>query len=181
MVWIQAILIVFPILMFILAIPSMISIYKIGYNEYLRNIRSLYKSYDRIWCCYRFEQIVSYKLTHIDGSISNHSKLSIHYYYPMVIDGGSVVSIVDVDDLFFSLRFTEFTNPDNNKWTRTDFTIRNIQCLLTILLKDRLVKKLESFENNYTKIDDLNELDRIINADVLKLVRDNKVNLILND
>jgi len=183
MVWfITTIISLFSLTVF-LSIPSFISLYKIGYKNYINNIKFLYHNYKNIKDCYRLKKETNYSFRYQDGSVVNSKRVDTYYYYPII--GNNLVYVIDINsidgyNLFYNFNIAEYKKI-NDSWTFNEFKVKNIQCILTMLLHDRFLRKLQLVVADATDITDIDDLNRIINSDIKTSEREKKLKFILNE
>ena len=169
MVWFIATIIGLFLLTIFLSIPSFISLYKMGYKNYIYNIKFLYHNYKNIKKCYRV--MGSYNMI-------NKNYRFYTYYYPII--NADLVYVIDCHETFRNLNISKYSNHDGN-WRFREFNDFSLNCMITLFLYNRFLKKLELFSSYHIDIDNLNELDRIINSDIKAFERENKLKFILNE
>lgn len=164
----------------ILSIPSFITMYKMGYKDYFRNIRLLYTLCNRISTCYLIETNWTQKFQYHDGTIKTHSGIRNNYYYPIYINDGKV-SIIDRsgDGFWSNLRINDATY-DGVEWNTDLIEVKTVSCMFTQLLNDRFQKKLNRVSSEYIKLDHIDNLNDLINSEIKSIRREGKLNKILS-
>jgi len=169
--WITAFFICISMLTFILSIFTMVSIYKLGFNGYLKQFRSLYKF--QIDKAYTYEQFVT-------ATWGTHKTKIVNKYYLFVdVKNDKEVTVIRCMDDFFCFPNIEYISFNGTNWQNSSFKIET-PCIILHLMKDSLAKKMSKYKIDSAKViynidptDDI--VNDFINGEVVKITRDKKL------
>lgn len=177
MEWLIAFIIVIPIFLTILSIPSWVEVYKSGWKEYIKSWKSISLLRKSLSLSYKIEKTQTLNYNYANGKVKTVTSKVVDYYYPIFKD--SDVIIVQSSESLFSTIYVIFNRKVNGKWIENETELKTSQCpwqqLWIIMVKKKLIKLRESS----IKLENVNKLKEVIYSDLLEKDRDNKINLIL--
>lgn len=168
--------IVIPSFIFILSIPSIISVFKLGRKDYFRNIKLLYRLRKRLNLCYKLDSMLSYS---INGQI--HNRRNDDYYFP-VYESDENVFIVNKsgDGLWYNIKINDAKCDNDGNWKTELIEIRTSTCMFTQILNDRFQKRLDIIAKSSVVLEDIEDLNQLINSEIVSIRRESKLNQIIN-
>jgi hypothetical protein len=178
MEWLIAFIIVIPIFLTLLSIPSWVEVYKSGRKEYIKSWKSISLLRKSLSLSYKIEknQILNYNYP--NGKVKTVTSKVVDYYYPIFKD--SDVIIVQSSESPFSTIYVIFNRKVNGKWVENETELKTSQCPWQQLWIDMVKKKLIKLRESSIKLESVNKLEEFIYSNLLERDRDNKINLILN-
>ncbi len=178
MEWLIAFIIVIPIFLTLLSIPSWVEVYKSGWKEYIKSWKSISLLRKSLSLSYKIErnQILNYNYP--NGKVKTVTSKVVDYYYPIFKD--SDVIIVQSSESPFSTIYVLFNRKVDGRWTENTTELKTSQCPWQQLWIDMVKKKLIKLRESSIKLESVNKLEEFIYSDLLEKDRDNKINLILN-
>jgi hypothetical protein len=178
MEWLIAFIIVIPIFLTLLSIPSWVEVYKSGWKEYIKSWKSISLLRKSLSLSYKIEknQILNYNYP--NGKVKTVTSKVVDYYYPIFKD--SDVIIVQSSESPFSTIYVIFNRKVNGKWVENETELKTSQCPYQQLFIDMVKKKLIKLRDSSVKLETVNKLEEVIYSNLLERDRDNKIDLILN-
>ena len=179
MEWLIAFIIVIPIFLTLLSIPTWVEVYKLGWKEYIKSWKSISLLRKSLSLSYKIEknQILNYNYP--NGKVKTVTSKVVDYYYPIFKD--SDVIIVQSSESPFSTIYVLFNHKVDGRWIENTTELKTSQCPYQQLFIDMIKKKLIKLRESSIKLESVNKLEEFIYSDLLERDRDNKINLILND
>jgi hypothetical protein len=177
MEWLIAFIIVIPIFLTLLSIPTWVEVYKSGWKEYIKSWKSISLLRKSLSLSYKIEknQILNYNYP--NGKVKTVTSKVVDYYYPIFKD--SDVIIVQSSESPFSTIYVIFNRKVNGKWVENETELKTSQCPWQQLWIDMVKKKLIKLRESSIKLESVNKLEEFIYSDLLERDRDNKIDLIL--
>ena len=179
MEWLIAFIIVIPIFLTILSIPSWVEVYKSGWKEYIKSWKSISLLRKSLGLSYKIEKNQTLNYNYANGKVKTVTSKVVDYYYPIFKD--SDVIIVQSSESLFSTIYVIFNRKVNGKWVENETELKTSQCPYQQLFIDMVKKKLIKLRDSSVKLENVNKLEEVIYSDLLERDRDNKIDLILND
>jgi hypothetical protein len=179
MEWLIAFIIVIPIFLTILSIPSWVEVYKSGWKEYIKSWKSISLLRKSLSLSYKIEKNQTLNYNYANGKVKTVTSKVVDYYYPIFKD--SDVIIVQSSESLFSTIYVIFNRKVNGKWVENETELKTSQCPYQQLFIDMVKKKLIKLRDSSVKLETVNKLEEVIYSDLLERDRDNKIDLILND
>lgn len=179
MEWLIAFIIVIPIFLTILSIPSWVEVYKSGWKEYIKSWKSISLLRKSLSLSYKIEKNQTLNYNYANGKVKTVTSKVVDYYYPIFKD--SDVIIVQSSESLFSTIYVIFNRKVNGKWVENETELKTSQCPYQQLFIDMVKKKLIKLRDSSVKLENVNKLEEVIYSDLLERDRDNKIDLILND
>lgn len=173
-----------PLMVLILLIPSFISAYKMGFKEYLDNIKLLLKVNKSL----KFK-IESYckvtnrtiQFTYQDGTKGRKfNTVEYDYFLPIYLSPIEVYILYKKVGDFSNSDFRVSKYLKNNKWKVEDIKIKNTQCIITMFLYDRFDKIVKNINKKSIQIENIDDVDVIINKTIKSIDREDKLKKVLN-
>ena len=177
MEWLIAFIIVIPIFLIFLSIPSFIEVYKSGWKEYIKSWKSISLLRKSLSLSYKIEKNQTLNYNYANGKVKTVTSKVVDYYYPIFKD--SDVIIVQSSESLFSTIYVIFNRKVNGKWVENETELKTSQCPYQQLFIDMVKKKLIKLRDSSVKLETVNKLEEVIYSDLLERDRDNKINLIL--
>lgn len=174
--WIFAFFIVISFLSGILLIPSIISVKKIGFKNYIKQIKTLLNLYGRVGECYAVTKTNTYNI----GSGRTFTDTSTIFFYPVYKSANKLYIINSRAGFFESISISEHDFNINSKWKNNYFEIKTSVCLITQFLIDRFKKKLSIHAKNSIHLNDEDELNKLLNSEATSNRREYLLNQIFN-
>lgn len=174
--WTFAFLIVISFLMGILLVPSLISMKKLGFKNYIKQVRFLLSSTRKISDCYHIKRNITYNLGHNGRKIVDDG---VSFFYPIFKDMNSLYIIHSKSGFFGRLDVSEHRY-GANRWTNEYFEISTSTCLIRQMLIDRLKKKLTLNSQKSIPISSDEELNEVLNKEATSFRREHILEDILN-
>ena len=179
MEWLIAFIIVIPIFLTILSIPSWVEVYKSDWKEYIKSWKSISLLRKSLSLSYKIEKNQTLNYNYANGKVKTVTSKVVDYYYPIFKD--SDVIIVQSSESLFSTIYVIFNRKVNGKWVENETELKTSQCPYQQLFIDMVKKKLIKLRDSSVKLENVNKLEEVIYSDLLERDRDNKIDLILND
>jgi hypothetical protein len=178
MEWLIAFIIVIPIFLTLLSIPSWVEVYKSGWKEYIKSWKSISLLRKSLSLSYKIEknQILNYNYP--NGKVKTVTSKVVDYYYPIFKD--SDVIIVQSSESPFSTIYVLFNRKVDGRWIENTTELKTSQCAYQQLFIDMVKKKLIRLRESSISLEGVNKLEEVIYSNLLERDRDNKINLILN-
>jgi hypothetical protein len=178
--WVVGGLIAFFFLLTILSIPSFIAMYKLGFKNYVRNIKLLYTLYKKLNICYWVEQEKTYRLQDQYGNITTTKRKESDYYFPVYVDDSKlfIVHRTGEGGYFWNMTIQD-SDYDGNTWNTKTIEIRTIACMFTQTLNDRFQKRLNKLAKKNIKLERIDNLNELLNSEITSIRREGKLNQIL--
>ena len=178
MEWLIAFIIVIPIFLTLLSIPSWVEVYKSGWKEYIKSWKSISLLRKSLSLSYKIEknQILNYNYP--NGKVRTVTSKVVDYYYPIFKD--SDVIIVQSSESPFSTIYVLFNRKVDGRWIENTTELKTSQCAYQQLFIDMVKKKLIRLRESSISLEGVNKLEEVIYSNLLERDRDNKINLILN-
>ena len=178
MEWLIAFIIVIPIFLTILSIPSWVEVYKSGWKEYIKSWKSISLLRKSLSLSYKIEKNQTLNYNYTNGKVKTVTSKVVDYYYPIFKD--SDVIIVQSSESLFSTIYVIFNRKVDSRWVENTRELKTSQCpwqqLWIIMVKKKLIKLRETS----ISLEGVNKLEEVIYSDLLERDRDNKIDLILN-
>lgn len=178
--WVVSGLIALFLLTTILSIPSFISIYKLGFKDYIRNIKLLYTLYKKLNICYWVEQEKTYRLQDQYGNITTTKRKDSDYYFPVYVNDSKLFIIHRTGEggYFWNMTIQD-SDYDGSTWNSKTIEIRTITCMFTQILNDRFQKRLTKLTKENIKLEGIDNLNELLNSEITSIRREGKLNQIL--
>jgi len=178
MEWLIAFIIVIPIFLTLLSIPSWVEVYKSGWKEYIKSWKSISLLRKSLSLSYKIEknQILNYNYP--NGKVKTVTSKVVDYYYPIFKD--SDVIIVQSSESPFSTIYVLFNRKVDGRWIENTTELKTSQCAYQQLFIDMVKKKLIRLRESSISLEGVNKLEEVIYSNLLERDRDNKIDLILN-
>jgi hypothetical protein len=178
MEWLIAFIIVIPIFLTLLSMPSWVEVYKSGWKEYIKSWKSISLLRKSLSLSYKIEknQILNYNYP--NGKVRTVTSKVVDYYYPIFKD--SDVIIVQSSESPFSTIYVLFNRKVDGRWIENTTELKTSQCAYQQLFIDMVKKKLIRLRESSISLEGVNKLEEVIYSNLLERDRDNKINLILN-
>lgn len=178
--WVVGGLIAFCFLLTILSIPSFIAMYKLGFKNYVRNIKLLYTLYNKLNVCYWLEQVKTYRLKDQHGNISTTKRNQSDYYFPIYVNDSKlfIVHRIGEGDYFWNMTIQD-SDYDGNVWNTKTIEIRTVTCIFTQVLNDKFQKRLNQLAKENIKLEGIDNLNELLNSEITSIRREGKLNQIL--
>jgi hypothetical protein len=178
MEWLIAFIIVIPIFLTLLSMPSWVEVYKSGWKEYIKSWKSISLLRKSLSLSYKIEknQILNYNYP--NGKVKTVTSKVVDYYYPIFKD--SDVIIVQSSESPFSTIYVLFNRKVDGRWIENTTELKTSQCAYQQLFIDMVKKKLIKLRDSSVKLETVNKLEEVIYSNLLERDRDNKIDLILN-
>ena len=178
MEWLIAFIIVIPIFLTLLSMPSWVEVYKSGWKEYIKSWKSISLLRKSLSLSYKIEknQILNYNYP--NGKVKTVTSKVVDYYYPIFKD--SDVIIVQSSESPFSTIYVLFNRKVDGRWIENTTELKTSQCAYQQLFIDMVKKKLIRLRESSISLEGVNKLEEVIYSNLLERDRDNKINLILN-
>ncbi len=179
--WVIGFSIALSLLSVILSIPSIITIYRIGLKDYVRNIKLLYNLRKRLSLCYQLNTNRTYNYQVNGSSVKTTNQIDIDYYFPIYLNDKNVVIVNKRGKgLWYNLIIND-ASYDGKDWVTNIIEIKTSTCMLTQILNDRFQSKLDKFTKNKILLEDIKDLNELINSEIVSIRRDSKLNLLINE
>lgn len=180
-IWIFSGLMVILFAGIILSIPSFIAMYKLGFKEYIRNIKLLYTLYKKLNICYWIEQERTYNLQYQDGSVVKTKKIDSDYYFPVYINDSKIFVVHRKGDIgyYWNMTIQDSEKKTDGDWDTKSIDIKTISCMFTQILNDRFQKRLTNLTKENIKLEGIDNLNELLNSEITSIRREGKLNQIL--
>jgi hypothetical protein len=161
-----------------MSIPSLISIFKIGRLDYIRNIKLLYKLRKKINLCYK---VSVKKVRHYSINAVSHTQNVVdeEYYFPVYVNDERVFIVNKAGKGIWYRLSINVAKYDGVNWQTDLVEIKTSTCMFTQVLNDRFQKKLDRLIESSTLLDDVDDLNQLINSEIVSIRRDSKLNQII--
>mgnify|MGYP005841324213 CR=1 FL=1 len=175
--WIFAFLTCISFLSGILLIPSIISIKKMGFKNYTKQIKTLVNLYSRVNECYSITKTNTYNI----GNGRTFTDTSTIFFYPVYKSVNKLYIINSRAGFFESINISEHDFNIDSKWKNNYFEIKTSVCLITQFLINRFKKRLSEKAKNSTHLSDKDELNKLLNSEATSNRREYLLNQIFNE
>jgi hypothetical protein len=175
MIWIKASILVLFGTFLVISIPSIFLLFKMGYKEYFKRINFLYYGYKNIKNCYSINK----KTNYIDQFSKTWTKNDIYYYTTIISD--NKINVIEFNEYIYNFDVTQYLKNKEGGWTPSEYRVNHNSCIFTSILFMLFLKKIDKLKNNSTLVNNMEELNNIINSDIKKITRENKLRKILSN
>jgi len=172
-------------LVLILSIPSIISIFRVGRKDYVRNIKIMYNLYKKLSTCYSITSPQTYNYVYPSGQNKTVTYDETHFYFPVFINDNHIFVISKKEKgVFWGITINDCVYDKDKKnikgemgvWGTEVFEIKTSVCIFTQILNDRFQKKLDKLMNASSDLDGLDDLNSFINGEIVSIRRESKLN-----
>ena len=178
--WVIGGFIAFGLLILILTIPSFVAMYKLGFKDYIRNIKLLYTLYKKLNICYWIEKERTYRFQYQDGSITTSKRLDSDYYFPIYVNDSKLFIVQRKGDKGYFWNMTiQDSDYNGHDWNTKTIEIKTATCMFTQVLNDRFQKRLTKLTKENVKLEDIDNLNELLNSEITSIRREGKLNQIL--
>jgi hypothetical protein len=163
-----------------MSIPSMISIYRLGRRDYLRNIKLLITLYKKLNLCYELTENKPVNFVYPNGTRISNNYETTDYYLPIYIDDNNIFIVHKMyKGILYDLRIND-AKYDGKDWKTDLIEIKTSTCLFTQIINDRFQKKMDKLIENKIILEDIKNLNQLINSEIVSIRREGKLNMIVN-
>ena len=181
--WITAFLIVVPLFVLIISIPSFVSMYKIGFKAYVEQLVLFKTMFKKISTGYKVTVNQVYTYTYSGsghGGPTTSTKVETNHFFPIIINKDSLLVLNKKEGPFNTLHIQYCKNVDD-EWDNNMVEIKTNGCLFTQILNDRFQKKVDNLMKESVQLDGVENLNELLNSQITSIKREDKLNTLLND
>ena len=179
--WITALLIVVPLFVLIMSIPSFVAMYKIGFKVYVEQLALLKKMLKKISTGYKINQNQVYTYSGSGyGGPTTSTKVETNHFFPIVINKDNILVLNKKEGPFNTLHI-QYCKQVDDKWDNNMVEIKTNTCLFTQILNDRFQKKVDNLMKESVQLDGVENLNELLNSEITSIKREDKLNALLND
>ena len=181
--WITAFLIVVPLFVLIISIPSFVSMYKIGFKAYVEQLVLFKTMFKKISTGYKVTVNQVYTYTYSGsghGGPTTSTKVEINHFFPIIINKDNLLVLNKKEGPFNTLHIQYCKNVDD-EWDNNMVEIKTNGCLFTQILNDRFQKKVDNLMKESVQLDGVENLNELLNSQITSIKREDKLNTLLND
>ena len=179
--WITAFLIVVPLFVLLISIPSFISMYKLGFKAYVEQLALLKTMLKKISTGYKItvNQVYNYSGIGYNG-LKTSTRVETNHFFPIVINKDNLLVLNKKEGPFNTLHI-QYCKHIDDEWKNNVVQIKTSSCLFTQILNDRFQKKVDNLMKDSVQLDNVENLNELLNSEITSIKREDILNNLLND
>lgn len=160
-------------------IPSIISMFRLGFKQYCEQLVLLKNLYKRLSTGYKltYNQVYTYSN---GSSSSTYTQPDTNYYFPLIVNKDNILVVSKKKGPFNTINI-QYCKLVNDNWENNVVDIKTSSCLFTQILNDRFQKKIDRLMPDSIVIDNIDNLNELLNSEITSLKREDKLKKLLNE